>query len=306
MTKAVSSVGRALGGVVSGAVKAVSGIAKNVGGLVKSIASSKLGKAVMIAAAIYFGGAALSGGFSSMGAGGSFFSGMGTGVANAASSLSTAWTSAMSGNFSQAGSALSSGFSGESYAANAFGPTSANAGFGGGNMSANAVTTSGAPVVQPPPGAGTFGANTVNGAAVSTPGAAPGTVLTTPVTAPVIPPAVPPNGAPLSTWDKIVSSPYTAPALISGGMQVGGAYIQGQAQEKQLREQREYEERMAREARDRYNTNAGATLFAADQAPIYQSDQAAFDPLAEARARNAARYAPRPTGVVARYMPTTA
>jgi hypothetical protein len=94
--------------------------------------------------------------------------------------------------------------------------------------------------------------------------------------------------------------------LISGGMQVGGAYIQGKAQEKQLREQREYEERMAREGRDRYNTNAGAQLFADNQAPIYQSDQAAFDPYAEARARNAERYAPRPTGVVARYMPTTA
>jgi hypothetical protein len=106
--------------------------------------------------------------------------------------------------------------------------------------------------------------------------------------------------------DKVIASPYTAPALISGGMQIGGAYIQGKSQEKQLQEQRDYEERTAREARDRYNTNAGASLFAADQAPIYQSDQAAFDPYAEARARNAARYGPRPTGVVARYMPTTA
>jgi len=107
-------------------------------------------------------------------------------------------------------------------------------------------------------------------------------------------------------FDKVISSPYTAPALISGGMQVGGAYIQGQAQEKQLREQREYEERMAREARDRYNANAGAPLWSSEQAPIYQSNQAAWDPYAEARARNAQRYAPPPTGVVARYMPTTA
>jgi hypothetical protein len=107
-------------------------------------------------------------------------------------------------------------------------------------------------------------------------------------------------------FDKVIASPYTAPALISGGMQVGGAYIQGQAQEKQLREQREYEERMAREARDRYNANAGAPLWSSEQAPIYQSEQAAWDPYAEARARNAQRYAPPPTGVVARYMPTTA
>lgn len=100
-----------------------------------------------------------------------------------------------------------------------------------------------------------------------------------------------------------MASPYTAPALISGGMQVGGAYIQGKAQEKQLQEQREYEARMAQEARDRYNTNAGAQLFASDQAPIYQSGAAAWDPYAEARARAAQRYAPPPTGIVAKYMP---
>jgi len=106
--------------------------------------------------------------------------------------------------------------------------------------------------------------------------------------------------------DEVIARPYTAPALISGTMHVGGAYLQGKSQEKQLREQRENEERTAREGRDRYNTNAGAQLFASNQDPIYQSDQAAFDPYAEARARNAARYGPRPTGVVARYMPTTA
>jgi hypothetical protein len=87
-------------------------------------------------------------------------------------------------------------------------------------------------------------------------------------------------------------------------MQIGGAYIQGKAQEKQLQEQREYEERMAREARDRYNANAGAPLWSSAQAPIYQSAQAAWDPYAEAR--NTQSYAPTPTGVVARYMPTTA
>lgn len=204
----------------------------------------------------------------------------------------------MSGNFSQAGSALTSGFSGESYAANAFGPTSANAGFGGGNMS-SAATPPGTAVAQPPTGAGTY----MNGNySAANPGAAPASVAApaaTPVS--VLPPA--PPETPPGTWDKIISSPYTAPALISGGMQVGGAYIQGQSQEKQLRDQRAYEERMAREARDRYNSNAGATLFASDQAPIYQSDQAAWDPYAEARARNSARYAPASTGVVARYLP---
>ena len=218
----------------------------------------------------------------------------------------------MSGNFSQAGSALSSGFSGEVAGTTMAAPTSGSAVFGGQNMAAgaDAAANTVANTTQAASSAGTYGANTVAGPA-SLPGAAPGTAFTpagTPITAPVPAPGVVPaaNLPPASTWDKIVSSPYTAPALISGGMQIGGAYIQGQAQEKQLREQREYEERMAREARDRYNANAGASLFASDQAPIYQSTQAAWDPYAEARARNAARYAPQPTGVVARYMPTTA
>jgi hypothetical protein len=58
MSKAVKSVGNAVGSVVNGAVKAVSNVAKGVGNVAKQIASSKLGKAVLIAAAIYFGGAA--------------------------------------------------------------------------------------------------------------------------------------------------------------------------------------------------------------------------------------------------------
>jgi hypothetical protein len=102
---------------------------------------------------------------------------------------------------------------------------------------------------------------------------------------------------------SIWNSPYTAPALISGGMQVGGAYIQGQAQEKQLREQREYEARMVEEARNRYNTNVGAELWDPNaQAPIYQAQGPAFDPYAEARARAAQVYAPAQTGLAAKYM----
>jgi len=287
MSKVVSGIGNALGSVVKGAVNVVKSVGSGVSGLVKNIASSKLGKAVMIAAAIYFGGAALSGGFSSMGAGGSFFSGMGTGVANAASSLSTAWTSAMSGNFSQAGSALSSGFSGEVAAAPG---TNALAG----NYSVAGTTSAPAAAPAAPPAAAAPPPSPVYPQA--------------PVVSPVTPPSVVPSTAlpPTGTWDKIVSSPYTAPSLISGGMQVGGAIIQGKAQEKQLKDQREYEERMAREGRERYNANAGARLWSSDQAPIYQSTEAAWDPYAEARARNAARYAPQSTGVVARYMPPIA
>lgn len=112
MSKVVRAVGRAIGGVVKGVFKAF-----------KKVAQSKLGKVILTAAAVYFGGAALAGGISSSAAGGSFLSGMGTGVANAASGLSSAWSSVMSGNISGAGSALSSGFQGQAAgaAANAAG-----------------------------------------------------------------------------------------------------------------------------------------------------------------------------------------
>ena len=85
---------------------------------------------------------------------------------------------------------------------------------------------------------------------------------------------------------------------------MGGAYIQGKAQEQQLQDQRDYEARMAKEARDRYNANVGAQLWSPQQAPIYQSGTPAWDPYAEARARTAqvASAGTRPTGLAARYM----
>jgi hypothetical protein len=106
MSKVVSGIGNAISGVVKGVVNVVKGVVKGVGDLAKSIASSKLGKAIIIAGAIYFGGAALAGGFGSSAAGGSFLSGMGAGVSSAASTLSSAWGSVMAGNFSQAAGAV--------------------------------------------------------------------------------------------------------------------------------------------------------------------------------------------------------
>ena len=90
MSKVVSAVGNAVSSVVKGVVNVVKSVASGVGNLVKSIAKSPLGKALLIAGAVYFGGAALAGGFGSSAAGGSFLSGMGTGVSSAASSLSSA------------------------------------------------------------------------------------------------------------------------------------------------------------------------------------------------------------------------
>ena len=359
MTKAISNVGRAVSNVVQGAVNVVTDVAKAVGGavtdvakaatgVVKSIANSNLGKAVLIAAAIYFGGAALSGGFGASAGGGSFFTGMGAGVSSAATSLSSAWTSAMAGEFAQAGSTLGSSWSTASqagamtspgYAAALTSPSVAltetaaaapeavapEIATTSGTSSANTVTST--PLGAPPDQVSRMGANQVSsmqpaGSQYSLSGAS-----TSGLTAPtgvyqgagytsgtginganyvnsIYTPSSP--GVMSSIWN----SPYTAPALISGGMQIGGAYIQGQAQEKQLAEQRDFETKQIQAAeqkivddRDRYNANVGAQLWNPDtQAPIYQAQVPAWDPYAEARALNAARYAPAQTGLAAKYM----
>jgi len=341
MSKAVSGVGNAIGGVLKGAVNLVKDVGNGIGRIVKDIGSSKIGKAVLIAAAIYFGGAALSGGFGASAGGGSFLSGMSAGVSSAATSLSSAWTSAMAGEFSQAGSTLANSWSTASnagamtspgYAAALTSPsvslteTAAAApeavapeiATTSGTSSANTVTST--PLGAPPDQVSRMGANQVSsmqpaGSQYSLSGAS-----TSGLTAPTgvyqgagYTSGTGINGANYANslytpsspgvMSSIWNSPYTAPALISGGMQVGGAYIQGQAQEKQLREQREYEARMVEEARNRYNTNVGAELWDPNaQAPIYQAQGPAFDPYAEARARAAQVYAPAQTGLAAKYM----
>ena len=83
---------------MSGIVKSVKKVFKKVGKAVKKIAKSKIFKAILIGAAIYFGGA----GIASMMKGGTFM----TGVASAGSSLSAAGTSLMNGQFSTAASTI--------------------------------------------------------------------------------------------------------------------------------------------------------------------------------------------------------
>ena len=284
MSKAVKAVGNAIGSVVKGAVKAVKSVVKGVGTVVKKVASSKLGKAVLIAAAVYFGGAALAGGFGSSAAGGSFLSGMGTGVANAASSLSTAWGSALSGNFSTAGSQLAQGFSGN--AAVAASPTNVMAG--------NYAVTGQAAGGTAAGGGAAAGGTAAGGGAAAGGTAAGGTAA---------------GGGAAGTpgmMSKILASPYTAPALISGGMQVGGAYIQGKAQEKQIADQRKYEEDQTTKARNLYNTNVGTELWSPNQQAVYQDPNAGpWDPYAEARALAEQQRFGRINrrGLVSQYMP---
>lgn len=356
MSKVVSGVGNAVSGVLKGAVNLVKDVGNGIGRVVKDIGSSQIGKAILIAGAVYFGGAAIAGGYGSAMGGGSVFTGMGAGVSSAASSLSSAWTSALAGNFAEAGSTLGSSWStaaqsgamtSPGYAAALSEPTVSLAetpanvapdNYNGKYFNENTITQTedqlikNNPAYNPnlptqmqqnllpdqiakAPNNGQFLSNlestpqspySLNGPGVSNGGINTGGYSGSP--------GMNSGGYDLykgtsagqtpSMWDKVISSPYTAPALISGGMQVGGAYIQGQAQEKQLREQREYEARMAQEARDRYNANVGAPLWSSQQGPIYQNQGPAWDPYAEARARAAQVYAPAQTGLAAKYMTT--
>jgi hypothetical protein len=212
MSKVVKKVTRAVTNVVKGVVKVVQAVQKPVVSAVKKVASkvvevvkkvakSKLGKAVLIAAAVYFGGAALAGGFSSSAAGGSFLSGMGTGVSNAASSLSNAWTSVLKGNFSQAGRAISSGFQGQM-------------------ASAGASAASAMPAVAEPY------------LTATTPGA-PGAVIP--------PPTLPPPSGSPGTLGKAWNSlgDYGKMAAVQGSTAIVGNLISGEGQQQQADDARD-------------------------------------------------------------------
>ena len=278
MSKVVKSVGRAISKVVKGAVKIVTSGIKATIGVVKSIAKSKLGKILLVAAAVYFGGAALMGGFGSSAAGGSFLSGMGTGVANAATSLSGAWSSALAGNFGAAGSSLSAGFQGTTTALQA------------GTQAAMATAV---PTVSQL-----------------------GSSFATDMTAAGVKSAALP-GAAGATGTGLISglSPMGQYAAISGGTQLVGGAIQGAGAQKAQNEQRAYEEQQAaaREAQyrasvDEFALSAGAGAGSAGAPGVY-TPAATYDPVAEAKAigdRYRADFDARnpTTGLVARGMQT--
>jgi len=70
-----------------------------------------------------------------------------------------------------------------------------------------------------------------------------------------VPPVAPPTNPGLIAG--MMSSPYTAPALISGGTQLIGGAMQGYGMQKQQEEQ----QRMAEEERNRYSRNIGTRLW---------------------------------------------
>ncbi|CAB4130796.1 hypothetical protein UFOVP123_34 [uncultured Caudovirales phage] len=303
MSSVVKAVGNAVSSVVKGVVNVVKSVASGVGDLAKSIASSPIGKAILIAGAVYFGGAALAGGFGSSAAGGSFLSGMGAGVSSAASTLSSAWGSVLAGNVGEAASAVGNAWGTAGTAAGQAAGTGAmtvGSAVAPGTVGAPSATI-GAPTAGTPtaainggvstslgtaPGgygiqsANTIGANLGTGVAGQT-----GSLLPASLQAPVT-----------SSAPGFFSSDLAKYGAITAGTQVAGGLIQGAGQKQAQEDQRAYELRMAQEARDRYNANVGTALWSSNQ-PIDPNTGLpganAWDPQQAARDINA-RYAAQP------------
>ena len=236
MSKVVKKIGRSIG-------KVVKGVAKGVKKVWKKVKQSKVLKAIAIAALVYFGGAALMGGIGGAAGGGGvsgFLSGAAQGMGNAWSSIGAAGSSAMGGNFSAAGSNLMAGVQGQTINA-ATGAVTGVVSGGANALLANTGTAAGTgAAAQGVPGfvqgaTQTYGpANAATSAAVE----------------------LGKEEAKKGLLGTMMSSQYTAPALISTGGNMISGYAQGAQQQEMLDQQREQEQ----ERRDIYGQNVGAVL----------------------------------------------
>lgn len=227
MSKVVKGIGRAVGKVVEG---------------VKKVAKSKLGKVVLMAAAVYFGGAALTGAFSgattAAGTVATGLEGAMAGIGNAWTSLGTAasqaagaLTGTQGASFANAGSALSSGFGG----------SAATMGEAGQLLVNGAVPSATMPVQ-------TAGKLMPNGLPVNPTDAQVNNYLMQ---------AGRQTTSGTGLIGKMMASPYAAPALISTGGQLIGGAMQGYGAQKQYEDQK----KLAADERARYNTNIGTRLW---------------------------------------------
>lgn len=288
MSKVVQGIGDAIGDVVKGAISVVKNVADGVGDLARGIANSPIGKAILIAGAIYFGGAALAGGFGQAAGGGSFLSGMGTGVASAAETLSSAWSSTLAGNFGEAASGIGNSF-GTAYTAggNSAAMTSAlqsGVGIEGLKSSATIPGASSSNVAALGPGTSqvaaaaptaptagtglTAGGSTSQGLITNGMSAA-GDVglgssvnpyaLVQPGAASALPaagtlPGVAPAAAP-SWWASL--DPSLKAATIMTGAQVGGSLVAGMGAASAAEDERKYNDEKAAEIRARAEEGRG-------------------------------------------------
>ena len=236
MSKVVKKIGRSIG-------KVVKGVAKGVKKVWKKVKQSKVLKVIATAALVYFGGAALMGGIGGAAGGGGIsgaISGAAQGMGNAWSSIGAAGSSAMGGNFSAAGSNLMAGVQGQTINA-ATGAVTGVASGGANALLANTGTAAG-----------------TGAAAQGVPGFVQGATQTYGPANAVANTAVElgKQEAKKGLLGTMMSSPYTAPALISTGGNMISGYAQGAQQQEMLDQQREQEQ----ERRDIYGQNVGAVL----------------------------------------------
>ena len=219
MSKAVKSVGRAIGKVVKGAVH-----------LTQKVVRSKLGKAALMAAVIYFGAPAINGAFGgAAGGGASGLSGALNGISNAWSGVTSAASSVMSGNFAQAGSQLASGMLGGEQA---LGQGLQTAQLPAAVEATSPYSLTGANVVGTGSG---LSASALPPAATSIPPASKGILA------------------------SLASSPHAAPALIKTVGQMASNLTQG----RQMNDALQRSDQLARDERARYNQNVGTSLWGA-------------------------------------------
>lgn len=240
MSKVVKSVGRAIGKVVKGVVKGV-----------KKFAKSKIGKILLAAATIYFGGAAIMGAVGGASAGTGVLGtisgavqGAGAGIANAWSGLTGAAGALTSGQgLGAAGSSLSSGFTGAYTAGNSA-------------VTAGQLAASSGALPATPGAYGSAGTAGQTATTASTTGGITKTGAELAVDAAGREAASQAPGLVGRAWNGL--GDYGKFAAVSGGMNIAGGAIQGYGQQKAIEEQRDYEQRLI-------NQNVGAPIFVVDR-----------------------------------------
>ena len=247
MSKAVKSIGRAIKKVVKGVVKAV-----------KKVAQSKIGRVILAAATVYFGGAAIMGAMGGASAGSGFLGTISGAAQGAAAGISSAWSGltgaagALAGGqgLGAAASSIGSGFTG-AYGAGqaALGGAAAGSSLGGGLS----MSPTGAPQI----GGGGLGSGLTAGGGstgLNIPGSGVGELIGK---------SAADKGIISSAWNSL--GDYGKHAAVQGATQLIGGAVQGMGQQKALEEQRRYEQEQAQAARDRYNANVGVNWWSSSE-----------------------------------------
>jgi hypothetical protein len=233
MSKIVKGVGKVIKGVAKVAQKVVKGVGK----VVKSIAKSKIGKVLLAAATVYFGGAAIMGAVGGASAGTGFMGTISGAIQGAGAGITSAWNGLV--------------------------------GAGGALMGGQGLGAAGSSLSQGFMGAGAAGQAAVGGAAAGTAGAAPGLIqgaVTSPVhMGSVVGTPLGPAGAAAApaaggaggwvsgVWNGL--GEYGKMAAIQAGSQLAGGLIQGVGAQKQQQALWDREDTLASNERERRDQN---------------------------------------------------